>query len=68
MRKVIRITAEQLEAGDRLVVMDGTIRKYCHVCEIFRRGDDYVHFAYDTPQGKVSKTAHKDKILRVREL
>jgi len=32
--KVIRIRADELMAGDHIVVKEGTIRKYFHVCEV----------------------------------
>jgi hypothetical protein len=33
-RKVIRIMAKQMRAGDALVIQKGTIRTYYHICEL----------------------------------
>lgn len=50
MRKSIRIRAEDVEAGDLIVIKDGTIRKYRHVCEVSVK-EGRVHIIYNVPGG-----------------
>lgn len=65
-RRIIRIRADELMAGDTLVVKQGTIRKFYHVCEVQVHGRK-VHYVYKVQYGFVHNDARGRDVLRVRE-
>jgi hypothetical protein len=65
--KVIRIRADEVEAGDRIVIKEGTIRKSFPVCEFQQRGKDIV-IVYRAPSGFVRLPMKAHDKVRVRNL
>ena len=65
MSSIRRIRAEKLEAGDTIVIKDGSIRKFFHVCEVFV-DQEGVTFGYDTKSGKEVVECEHDDVLRIR--
>jgi hypothetical protein len=65
--KVIRIDADEVMAGDRIVIKEGTIRKSFPVCEFQQRGND-VTIVYRAPSGFVRLHMKADDRVRVRNL
>lgn len=66
MAKVITITAEEVEAGDYLVIREGRVRKFFHVCEVIVKGRK-VEITYDVPWGFAHMTADIDDDVKVRD-
>lgn len=67
MAKVITITAEEVEAGDYLVIREGRVRKFHHVCEVSVKGRR-VDITYNAPWGFVFMTKDIDDKVKVRDL
>lgn len=65
-RQIIRIRADDLMAGDILVVKEGSIRKYYHVCEVAIDGTR-VRYVYNDKYGFTHNEAKARDVLRVRE-
>ena len=65
-RKVIKIEAFELEAGDLLVVKTGSVRHFYRVCEV-KVWDDHVHYVYKTQGRFEHRECHVDDKLRVIE-
>lgn len=67
--KTVRITAEELWAGDKLEVKQGSIRKYYALCEVHVRYDAFVGVTvvYIDHGQFVRKTFGLDDKVRVRE-
>lgn len=64
-RKLRWIEAGDLHAGDIIVVVEGNIRKYYHVCEVSQyRGKTSI--VYNTPQGFEREQCDDDDMLRIR--
>ena len=51
-RKVIRIRARDVEAGDALVVQEGRIKKYYHICEVYKYRVHHKWFVEITYNGR----------------
>lgn len=65
-RRIIRIRADELMAGDTLVVKEGSIRKFYHVCEVAQDGDR-IRYVYNVRHGFKHEEAKAGDKLRVRE-
>lgn len=66
-RRIIRIYADELYAGDTIVIKEGTIRKFYHVCEVAQDGDR-IRYTYNGRGGEfVHEEVKADDRLRVRE-
>lgn len=65
MMKIVRIRAERLHAGDTIVIKEGSIRKFYHVCEVGVT-KDAVHFVYQSLGRYVHNDVERDAIIRVR--
>jgi hypothetical protein len=66
-RKVITIRADEVEAGDRIVIKEGSIRKFFPVCEVQQRGHD-VTIVYRAPSGFVRLNREDDDAVRVKDI
>jgi hypothetical protein len=62
--KVIRIRADEVEAGDRIVIKEGTIRKSFPVCEF----QQDIVIVYRAPSGFVRLPMKAHDKVRVRNL
>lgn len=65
--KIITIRADEVEAGDRIVIKKGTIRKFFPVCEVQQRGDR-VWVTYRSVDGFVTLPFEDDDAVRVKDL
>jgi hypothetical protein len=66
MAKITRLYADELEAGDTLVVKEGSIRKFYHICEIQIRGRD-IKVVYNTRFDTEEVMLDADDRVRIRE-
>jgi hypothetical protein len=66
MARIVRLYADQLEAGDILVVKEGSIRKYYHICELSIVGQE-VRVTYNGHLTFEHLTFDADDRVRVRE-
>jgi hypothetical protein len=66
-RKVITIRADEVEAGDRIVIKEGSIRKFFPVCEFQQRGHR-VWVTYRSRDGFVTLPFEDDDAVRVRDI
>ena len=66
-RKVITVRADEVMAGDRIVVVEGRIRKFFPVCEIQQRGTR-VWVTYRGVNGFVTLPYDDDEAVRVRDI
>lgn len=66
-RKVITIRADEVEAGDRIVIKEGSIRKFFPVCEIQQKGRN-VLVVYRAPSGFVRLNFEDDDAVRVKDI
>lgn len=64
-RKVLWIDAADLHAGSIIVVDEGGTRRYYHVCEVARIGNN-VTFVYNVTNGYEREQCDADDMLRVR--
>jgi len=66
-RKVITIRADEVEAGDRIVIKEGSIRKFFPVCEVQQRGSR-VWVIYRGVNGFVTLPYEDDDAVRVKDI
>jgi hypothetical protein len=64
--RIIRIRADEIMAGDKLVVKEGSIRRYLPVCEVHVRSN-VVEIIY-IDRGRFTHTSFDgDDVVRVRD-
>jgi hypothetical protein len=61
-----RYDADQIEAGDTIVIKEGSVRKFYHVCEVLVNGDK-VHIVYNLRYGFVHLHLKESDKVRIRE-
>lgn len=67
MAKIVRYDADMIEAGDTIVVKEGRIRKFYHICEFGMVGDK-VHIVYNGRHGEfVHLRLDADDRVAIRE-
>jgi hypothetical protein len=67
MAKIVRIRLWDLQAGDILIVKQGTIRKQFHICEVTQHGSDNIHYVYKDHGKYVHNDGDHNDIVRVRD-
>lgn len=65
-KRIIKIDADEVMAGDRIVISDGSIRKFFHVCEISIKAGR-VSIIYNVPNGFGHIECKPDDRVRVRD-
>jgi hypothetical protein len=67
MASITRYDADQIAAGDTIVIKEGKIRRFYHVCEVSISGDD-VHIVYNNGRAGFAHLQMKaDDPIRIRE-
>lgn len=66
-RKVITVRADEVMAGDRIVIKEGSIRKFFPVCEVQQRGQR-VLVIYRAPTGFVTLPFWDEDPVRVKDI
>jgi hypothetical protein len=67
MTRVISVYAWEVQAGDYLVVKDGSIRKSFHVCETGSRGNK-IELVYNGVRHEfVRISLHVNDVVKIRE-
>lgn len=65
MSRLVRYRADEIEAGDTIVIKEGNIRKFYHVCEV-RIDRDRVDIVYNVRNGFDKKSYEPDDAVRIR--
>lgn len=63
--KLLWVAAGDLQAGSQLVVQEGRIKKFYHVCEVGITGDK-VMFVYNGPRGFEREDCEPDDLIQIR--